>query len=99
MENKKNFFGIDQNSLRFVEGLAICFLSIFLALNYGVVSQFFFWCVSFFVGSLFTYLFYIILFVYGLTFMFHKRIILKNLKFSVVGLIILSIGVFIITTC
>lgn len=99
MEKKKNFFGIDQNSLRFVEGLAICFLSIFLALNYGVVSQFFFWCVSFFVGSLFTYLFYIILFVYGLTFMFHKRIILKNLKFSVVGLIILSIGVLIITTC
>lgn len=99
MDNKKRSLGIDSESLHVAQGIAICLLAIFFALNYGVVSQFIFWCVSFFAGSLFTYLIYIILFVYGLTFIFQKKITIRNLKFSVIGLIVLSLGILIISTC
>lgn len=99
MKKNNSILKIDEKALRIVEGLSICLLAIFLALNYGKVSQFFFWIVSFFAGSLFTYFFYIILFVFGLTFIFDKKITLNNLKFFIIGLSILSLGVLIISTC
>lgn len=98
MESKGKKLKISEKSLRTVEGIFICLLAVFGMLNYGVVSQFFFWCISFFVGSLFTYVFYVIVFLFGLSFIFKKKIAVHNIKFGIIGIVLLSIGVLIITT-
>ena len=99
MENGRKTFTISQKHLRAAIGIFICLISVVLMLNYDIVTQFIFWCFSFFVGSFFTYLLYVVFLIYGLSKIVNKSFAIKNLRFATVGLIVLSIGVLIVTTC
>ncbi|MBR1581553.1 MAG: DNA translocase FtsK [Bacilli bacterium] len=95
---KQSKLNIGKKQLRFVQGIFICLVAIFLALNFGAVSQFFFWIFSFLLGTFFTYLFYLILFFFGISFMINKKVAFNNLKFALIGIILICVGVLFITT-
>lgn len=89
---------INENSLKIAIGIAICCIAVILALNHGYISSFLFWLSSIVIGSIFTYVLSIIIFVIGLSFIVKKRIIKHNLKFCIIGLVLISVGVLICTT-
>ncbi len=89
---------INENSLKTAIGIAICCIAVILALNHGYISSFLFWLSSIVIGSIFTYVLSIIIFVIGLSFIVKKRIIKHNLKFCIIGLVLISVGVLICTT-
>ena len=100
MSKDKNIVNtkITPKHLRIAMGLFICLVSIFCVLNFGYVSGFIFWCVSFFVGSFFAYISYILLFLFGLKFIFQKKFAVRNLNLLIIGCVIISLGVLTITT-
>ncbi len=98
MNDNKIKLKINEKSLKIVIGVAICSLAIILALNHGYISEFLFWVCSLIFGSIFTYIFAFIIFLYGLSFFINKKITFHNIRFLLIGLIMISIGVLIATT-
>lgn len=98
MSKGKLHLKINENSLKTVIGIAICCIAVILALNHGYIGSFLFWLSSIIIGSVFTYVLSLIIFVIGLSFIVKKRIVKHNLKFCIIGLVLISIGVLICTT-
>ena len=92
MSKGELFNKINRNSLKRVLGISVCLLSIFISLNHGYVSGFLFWCIAFIFGSIYTYIICIILFLFGLSYIVQKRITFHNIKFIIIGLILVLIG-------
>lgn len=98
MSKGKLHLKINENSLKTVIGIAICCIAVILALNHGYISSFLFWLSSIVIGSIFTYVLSLIIFVIGLSFIVKKHIVKHNLKFCIIGLVLISVGVLICTT-
>ena len=79
-------------------GVLICLFAIFGALNQGVVSQTVTWIVSFFVGGIFSFLVYIIIFLYGLSFIFYSKRKKINFDITILGFILILLGMMILVT-
>ncbi len=86
---------INSYTLKASCGIAISLLAIILLLNHGYISKFLFWCISLVFGSVFTYIIGVLLFIYGLSFIVKKKIVLHNIKFIIIGISIAAIGILI----
>ena len=73
---------INSYTLKASCGIAISLLAIILLLNHGYISKFLFWCISLVFGSVFTYIIGVLLFIYGLSFIVKKKIVLHNIKLN-----------------
>jgi DNA segregation ATPase FtsK/SpoIIIE-like protein len=79
-------------------GVFVCLLAAFGALNTGAVSNFITWVISYFVGGIFTYVFYLVIFVYGVSLIVASHKIKFHFNLTILGLIILSLGTLILVT-
>ena len=100
MNNDLNYLGNFKikDLIRVCGGVFICLFSVFGALNYGIVSNFITWCISFLVGGIFSYVFYVIFFLFGLSLIFHWNKNKISFNFVILGLIFMALGVIIIIT-
>lgn len=98
---------ITKNNVRFIIGIFICLFSCYLALNLAnvpnwdyfiYISKFFTWITAFFVGSLFTYLVYLILFLYGLSLIFYTKRKKFHFDIWILGVVLFVLGVMIIVS-
>lgn len=79
-------------------GVFICLLSIFGAINYGIVSEYLTWGISFLFGGYFSYVIYLFLFLIGICIIFSKKKRKYKVKLLVTGLILMLLGSIIIFT-
>lgn len=79
-------------------GVFICLLSIFGAINYGIVSEYLTWGISFLFGGYFSYVIYLFLFLIGICIIFSKKKRKYKVKLIVTGLILMFLGSIIIFT-
>lgn len=89
---------ISKDILKSSIGIFLALFVVYCALNYNIVTQFITWCISFFVGGVFTYFVYLLLLVFCFSLIFNKK--LKKIKFSFVllGLIFIFLGTLILIT-
>jgi DNA segregation ATPase FtsK/SpoIIIE-like protein len=96
----KKFFDKITNDSYFLKGtigVFLCLLSLFGALNTGIVSNFFTWIISFFFGWFF-YVFYLIMFLFGLRLIFARKEFKIHFNITIFGVIILFLGALILAT-
>src|SRR5574344_912753 len=96
----KKFFDKITNDSYFLKGtigVFLCLLSLFGALNTGIVSNFFTWIISFFFGWFF-YVFYFIMFLFGLKLIFARKEFKIHFSITIYGVILLLIGALIVST-
>ena len=102
MSENKNVI-IKDEKLQKAYGILICLFSMYLSLNLAKVWQYDFiiyparaitWFLSFFFGSIFTYVIYLLLFISGLYLIFKKKISnkVKISNFYIIGSILVLIG-------
>ena len=107
MINKEKLRKISNETARSSVGIFICLFAIYLSLNLAPVSQYDFfiylaraitWVVAFFVGGIFSYIIYLLLFIYGLSLIiYHKKTKLR-LALFISGVILFSLGGMILLT-
>ncbi len=96
-ERKKLKDVITKNHLCIAEGLFLVLFAIMGAVNYTPFAQFFTYCLSFFVGTIISYVVYAIIFLFGVSLMAGKKVRFK-MSFLIAGLILITLGVMIIFT-
>ncbi len=89
---------LNKSNIKVLVGFLLVFLSIIIMLNYGYVSRFLYWVISFVIGGVFTYVAAFILLIYGISFIVKKKITYANIKFIAIGLFIAAIGAYIAVT-
>ena len=107
MPNKESKFKISNELKKAAIGTFLCLLSIYLSLNLVTVFPYDFliiparainWLISFFVGGIFSYIIYLILFIYGITIIFYKKKFNFKWKLLIIGVILFCIGGMILLT-
>lgn len=89
---------IDVANKKSAIGVFVCLFAIFGTLNYGFVSQFITWVISFFVGGIFSFFVYIIIFLLGIYLIFNRNQKKINFDITIFGLIFIFLGVIIIVS-
>lgn len=92
-----NYITKDSYFLKGTIGVMLCLLSVVGSLNTGIVSQFITWVISFFFGWFF-YVFYLIVFLFGLKLIFSKKNFKLHWGITIFGIIILLTGSLILAT-
>ncbi len=88
---------VTKNHLCIAEGVFLCLFAIMGMVNYTPFAQFFTYCISFFVGTIISYVVYFIIFLFGVSLIAGKKIRFK-MSFIIAGLILITLGVMIIFT-
>lgn len=107
MEIKEKLSKVSNETAKSCIGILICLFALYLALNLAPVSKWdifiyparaITWVVSFFVGGIFSYIIYALIFIFGLTLIvYHKKTKLK-IGLFISGVILFSLGGMILLT-
>lgn len=100
MQKRKLYEKVTKNMTNGAIGIFIALVAVFAALstaetndNFIYVGKFVHWCVSFLVGSIFAYIFYVIALLYGISLIFSYRPKIKTMmKYTIIGLVLIFIG-------
>lgn len=96
---KKRLYDYVTKDMKMISiGTFICLIAVFGALNYGIVANFFTRILSFFVGAIFSYFVYLIIFLIGLYFIFYSKRKKINFDITILGVVLLFLGGIIVVT-
>lgn len=96
-EKKKLKDRVTKNQLYIAKGVFLCLFAIMGMVNYTPFAQFFTYCISFFVGTIISYIVYLIILLYGISLIAGKKVRVK-MSFLLIGLVLITLGVMIIFT-
>jgi len=96
-EKKKLKDKVTKSQLYVAQGVFLSLFAIMGMVNYTPFAQFFTYCISFFVGTIISYIVYLIILLYGISLIAGKKVRIK-MSFFLMGLVLITLGVMIIFT-